>query len=119
MKKTLILLSAALLLAVGCNRRQLVNEPIIGKSDVTVQNGRFTPEIMWQLGKMGEYNVSPDGSQIVYTNTYYSIERNKGNAVQPHLARQRNHPLRSWQQHRLHERQAQVRKASRNRRERT
>ena len=80
MKKTLILLSAALLLAVGCNRRQLVNEPIIGKSDVTVQNGRFTPEIMWQLGKMGEYNVSPDGSQIVYTNTYYSIERNKGNA---------------------------------------
>ena len=46
MKKTLILLSAALLLAVGCNRRQLVNEPIIGKSNVTVQNGRFTPEIM-------------------------------------------------------------------------
>ena len=45
-----------------------------------VEDGRFTPEIMWKLGKMGEFAVSPDGSQLVYTNTYYSISQNKGNA---------------------------------------
>ena len=35
---------------------------------------------MWKLGKMGEFAVSPDGSRVVYANTYYDIEQNKGNA---------------------------------------
>ncbi len=80
MKKTFILLAAALLLTVGCKQKQQESEDIIGKPVTTVENGRFTPEIMWQLGKMGEYAVSPDGSRLVYANTYYDIAKNKGNA---------------------------------------
>ena len=79
MKKTIILCAAALALMAGCKQKQDADE-IIGKPEVTVENGRFTPEIMWQLGKMGEFAVSPDGSKMAYTVTYYDMEKNKGNA---------------------------------------
>ena len=79
MKRTIILCAAALALMAGCKQKQDADE-IIGKPEVTVENGRFTPEIMWQLGKMGEFAVSPDGSKMAYTVTYYDMEKNKGNA---------------------------------------
>ncbi len=80
MKKTFILLAVASLLVVGCKEKKQESVSLIGKPQVTVENGRFTPEIMWKLGKMGEFAVSPDGSRVVYANTYYDIEQNKGNA---------------------------------------
>lgn len=79
MKKALILFTAALMLTTGCKKKQEFDN-VIGKPDVKVENGRFTPEIMWKLGKMGEFALSPDGSKLVYANTYYSISQNKGNA---------------------------------------
>ena len=69
-----------ILIMAGCKKQQPASEDLIGKPEVTVDNGRFTPEIMWKLGKMGEFAVSPDGTKIVYANTYYDIEQNKGNA---------------------------------------
>lgn len=82
MKKTFITLVALASVAiVGCkNNAANLSDDIIGKPDVKVENGRFTPEIMWSLGKMGESAISPDGKQLVYTATYYSMEKNKGNA---------------------------------------
>ena len=80
MKKLVILSAAALVLTVGCKRAEVKTETIIGAPEVTVQDGRFTPEVMWSLGKMGEFAVSPDGSRVVYANTYYDIDANKGNA---------------------------------------
>ena len=79
MKKTFIFLAASLLLTVGCKHVEQT-ENVIGNPNVTVENGRFTPEVMWGLGKMGEYAISPDGSKAVYANTYYDIANNKGNA---------------------------------------
>lgn len=69
---------AALCLA-GCSQ-QKEDDSVIGKPEVSVADGRFTPEIMWQLGKLGETAVSPDGSQLVYAATYYDMAKNKGNA---------------------------------------
>ncbi|MBQ6684253.1 MAG: S9 family peptidase [Bacteroidales bacterium] len=79
MKKSILLLTAAVLVLTGCKQKQDA-ENIIGKPVVNVENGRFTPEVMWGLGKMGEYDVSPDGKRIVYANTYYDMAQNKGNA---------------------------------------
>lgn len=79
MKKTFILLAAALMAVTGCKQKEVAEE-VIGKPEVVVENGRFTPEIMWKLGKMGEYSISPDGTKLVYANTYYNMEKNKGNA---------------------------------------
>ena len=79
MKKIVIILAAAMLVMAGCKKKQ-EKESIIGRPSVTVQDGRFTPELMWKLGKMGEYALSPDGSTIAYTNTFYDMAQNKGNA---------------------------------------
>ena len=79
--KKLFIAIALLTLICGCMKKQdQNNEKIIGKPEIQVQDGRFTPEVMWALGKMGEKSVSPDGKQIAYTVTYYDMNENKGNA---------------------------------------
>ena len=40
---------------------------------------RFTPELLWQLGRVGGISVSPDGGAILYQVTRYDIKANKGN----------------------------------------
>ncbi len=80
MKKIFIAIALVALIS-ACTKKQEQNDTkVIGKPEIQVQDGRFTPEVMWSLGKMGEYAVSPDGKQIAYTMTYYSMEENKGNA---------------------------------------
>ena len=80
MKKIFITFAVLALLASCAKKQETSDEKVIGKPEIQVQDGRFTPEVMWSLGKMGEYAVSPDGKQIAYTMTYYSMEENKGNA---------------------------------------
>ena len=80
MKKIFITFAVVALLASCTKKQETSDEKVIGKPEIQVQDGRFTPEVMWSLGKMGEYAVSPDGKQIAYTMTYYSMEENKGNA---------------------------------------
>ena len=75
MMATAIALSAA---ATGCGDEN-ADAPIIGKPDVTVENGRFTPELLNSLGRVGGVQLSPDGSKVLYGVTYYSVEQNKGN----------------------------------------
>ena len=79
-----ICLMTPVLVLSGCKKKtEPMNEKtqtVIEKPQLEIENGRFTPEIMWGLGKMGETALSPDGSRLVYANTYYSIEENKGNA---------------------------------------
>lgn len=40
----------------------------------------ITPETLWQLGRVSDIQLSPDGSKIVYNIRFYSIEKNKGNS---------------------------------------
>src|SRR5574344_625869 len=79
MKKTIIGLTAMTMIAIaGCNNNTVVAGTTMNKPVVKVENGRFTPEVMWSLGKMGEKTVSPDGRKLVYAATYYNMEANKG-----------------------------------------
>ncbi len=80
MKKIFIAISLLAMICTCCKKQESSDAKIIGKPEVKVENGRFTPEVMWALGKMGEKAVSPDGKQIAYTVTYYDMEQNKGNA---------------------------------------
>ena len=41
---------------------------------------KFTPELLWKLGRVNEMQLSPDGKTIIYTVTYYSVAENKGNS---------------------------------------
>lgn len=40
----------------------------------------LTPELLWQFGRLGSSEVSPDKKTVVYTVTYYDLKENKGNA---------------------------------------
>src|SRR5688572_134304 len=40
----------------------------------------LTPELLWQFGRLGSSEVSPDKKTVVYTVTYYDLNENKGNA---------------------------------------
>ena len=43
------------------------------------QQKTFTPEALWQLGRVSLQDVSPDGNQALYTVTYYDLASNRGN----------------------------------------
>ena len=40
--------------------------------------GRLTPEIMWKMGRIGEFSLSPDGLTVVYGRTDYNVAENRG-----------------------------------------
>lgn len=42
------------------------------------QDKIMTPETLWEFGRVGGVNVSPDGSAILFGITYYDIEKNSG-----------------------------------------
>jgi len=52
---------------------------IIGKSQITVQNGIMTPEALYSFGRISDIQISPDKSKILYGVTYVSINENKTN----------------------------------------
>ncbi len=77
MKKTLFILVASALCLSACQSKS--TERPIEKPQITVEDGRFTPEVMWSLGVMSEYAVSPDGSQVLYSLRYTDMEQNRNN----------------------------------------
>jgi Tol biopolymer transport system component len=50
-----------------------------GQQDIQINGGRLTPEALWAMGRIGDFDVSPDGKRIAYTVAYYSISQNKSN----------------------------------------
>ncbi len=52
---------------------------LIGRSDIRIENRRMTPEALWAMGRIGSVTPSPDGKQVAYTVTYYSVPQNKSN----------------------------------------
>lgn len=40
--------------------------------------GKFTPEILWKMGRIGGMVLSPDRKQLLYTVTHYSVAENRG-----------------------------------------
>ena len=64
----------------SCSEKQPeTTEPMITKTEIQVENGKLTPEIMHRLGKVGDPQLSPNYGKILYGVSYTSIEQNKGN----------------------------------------
>ena len=78
MNKTIITLAvAAAISAAGCHSHGKVAQGAQDKLGIEVKDGRFTPEVMWSMGVLGEKAVSPDGSKMVYTARYSDMQANK------------------------------------------
>lgn len=86
MKKTdLMTMTAAMMFAasgyVNADTPANTDKPVIGKQEIKIKNKKLTPEALWAMGRIGSSSVSPDGKQIAYTVSYYSVKENKSHTV--------------------------------------
>ena len=54
---------------------------MIGPNILNLQSDLMTPEALWGMGRIGASSASPDGKQIVYQVSYYSVEQNKSHTM--------------------------------------
>ena len=73
-KIILVLLAGLALLATPTKAQDNVK---IGKQNIKLNSNLMTPEALWAMGRIGSYEPSPDGKQIVYQVGYYSVKANK------------------------------------------
>lgn len=74
-----MMISTALINA-GCkNSSEASKEVPIAKSNITVPDGKLTPEVMNSFGRVSDPQVSPDGKKILYGVSYTDIAQNKSN----------------------------------------
>ena len=78
MKRITLILSAISLLMASCNKQE---DNILLRSDIQLESDVMTPEALWAMGRIGSYAVSPDGKQVAYQVSYYSVEENRSNTV--------------------------------------
>ena len=57
------------------------DERIITQSDIKLEGDVMTPEALWAMGRIGAYDISPNGEKIAYQVSYYSVEENRSNSV--------------------------------------
>lgn len=74
---TMLLATVAL---TGCKPGLDTQSEVIEKPDVTVVDGKITPEILEAFGRVSEAVASPDGKTVAFTIAYEDIAQNKGNA---------------------------------------
>ena len=83
-KSTFMASLAALMTLASCNTAS--NGGTNGGSDaaggqaIEIKDGKFTPEVLLSLGRVGDPQVSPDGTRILYSVNYQDVKENKGNA---------------------------------------
>ena len=78
-----ILTSTMLSMALAaCSPSASVETDSIGRTtEFADSSHQFTPEVMWQMGRIGNYQLTADAQKAVYGVTYYSVEQNKSRAV--------------------------------------
>jgi len=70
--------AAAALLAAACNTPQMKpQEGYIGPSEMEIDGGHMTPEVLLALGRLSDPQLSPDGKTILYGVSYTSIQENR------------------------------------------
>lgn len=65
----------------GCQNNSTQSDTkVIEKPDVQIVDGRMTPEVLEAFGRVSSPTPSPDGTKIIFTLAYESIEENRSNA---------------------------------------
>lgn len=77
-------MNKAIALALGTllmSSPRLSAQTMIQKNNITLSSGLMTPEALWAMGRIGGAVASPDGKQIVYQVSYYSVKENKSHTM--------------------------------------
>ena len=69
----------AMIMMQACNNEP--EQPMIGRQTPEVTDKQFTPELLWAMGRVGSYDVNPNGKTAVYNVSYYSVKENKSHTV--------------------------------------
>ena len=79
MKKTVICAALAVALCLAGCKSEMKKEAgkYIGPSDIKIEDGRMTPEVLLSLGRLSDPQLSPDGKTILYGVSYTSIAENR------------------------------------------
>ena len=75
MKRLLLPIALILLLLQSCGDNSKQKAPVREKLKLT--SDIQTPEVLWSMGRIGEFSVSPDAQNVVYNVSDYSVEENK------------------------------------------
>jgi len=81
--RTILVLSLIMLFFAACSDfcpddREAPGE-IIGKQIPVMENDLQSPEVLWAYGRLSDVQPSPDGENILYGVSYYSIQHNRSN----------------------------------------
>ena len=72
------LAAATLLTIMSCSqKKETTPSAYIGPSEIQIEDGRMTPEVLLSLGRLSDPQLSPDGKWILYGVSYTSIEDNR------------------------------------------
>jgi len=74
---TLIFSVFIAILFFSCNENELLKEEIFQFNEPDFSSGVLTSEILWSFGRIGETELSPDKTKVLYAMSYYSIAQNK------------------------------------------
>jgi dipeptidyl aminopeptidase/acylaminoacyl peptidase len=77
--KAKILSIIVVMLSLSCNSLQA--QTMIGKNNIKLANDLMTPEALWAMGRLSSAKASPDGKQVVYQVSYYSVKENKSHTM--------------------------------------
>ena len=66
-----------ILTAMSCNSTPEADPAYIGPSDIRIEDGRMTPEVLLSFGRLSDPQLSPDGTTILYGVSYTSLEDNR------------------------------------------
>jgi dipeptidyl aminopeptidase/acylaminoacyl peptidase len=73
----------AVILTLGCQQKRnsspaSTDPEIIRLTEEEKAGGLMTPEIMWKFGRLGSFELSPDGLSVLYTVTYIDLQTESG-----------------------------------------
>ena len=78
MNRKIFALGAALLALAACKTQEMKpQEGYIGPSQMEIQDGRMTPEVLLALGRLSDPQLSPDKKTILYGVSYTDIAQNR------------------------------------------
>ena len=70
-------LAIATMTAMSCQKTPETDPAYIGPSDIRIEDGRMSPEVLLSFGRLSDPQLSPDGSLILYGVSYTSVEDNR------------------------------------------
>ena len=77
-RKSLTLALMALAALTACKQSEMKPQKgYIGPSQMVIEDGRMTPEVLLSLGRLSDPQLSPDGKTILYGVSYTSIAENR------------------------------------------